>query len=97
MTIDRRLFLGMSLGLIAAPAIVRASSLMPVRAWDFGQITSVWYIHDDQPQLIGVYFGEERGRLVLGPGECFKSSRLLEKIEPTTSLIKPRSIYPEEA
>lgn len=30
---DRRKFLGVSLGFICAPAVVRASSLMPVRAW----------------------------------------------------------------
>lgn len=35
---SRRAFLGQCIMLAAAPAIVRASSLMPVRAWGYGTL-----------------------------------------------------------
>lgn len=48
---DRRRFINLGLMAICAPAIVRASSLMPIRAWEpeaapMGRITGVtWYTH----------------------------------------------------
>jgi len=38
----RRKFIGLTLGLIAAPAVVRASSLMPVKAWRGSTVGTVW-------------------------------------------------------
>ena len=47
MLLTRRSFFGGAASLLAAPAIVRASSLMPVKAWDLDAIA----IHDQSGRL----------------------------------------------
>lgn len=46
MTLSRRGFLGVGVGLLAAPAIVRAASLMPVRALPSNGLD--WFMTDAQ-------------------------------------------------
>lgn len=73
----RRAFIGSALSLIAAPAIVRASSLMPVRAWKAYQpfIDGLPVIAGDGGFLFPPEFEEVIYRL--GSGEIIGISRKL--------------------